>query len=276
MKLNRYKNIFALILLYSIALALSGCNANHRRSAADPRGWYQIETIFVSSPDLQSPQRGIVYVRNVPTLDPQWYSPVCVDKDGKGTYGEPFYLTAIKSSASKEVPIAARNNLQSAMFGASERAFDDHMASSFAIQDASNLTMGWTALGLSAAASVSGGSAQLLSAISAAIQGGRAQFNEEVYAKQLSQAISNIIKEDRNLFKQRLMLNFNKDVAEYPVEAAIADAKAFHRRGSFYHGLELIVQAAQEKAGDDKKKAIESRRYPANESSSDVSATTTP
>lgn len=228
----------------------SGCSRGIGRSNLDPGGWYAVETIYVTSPD-SNPQRGVTLHNGLPTLDPRWYSPP-LDESTK-PYGPPYYVTAVGTS-DPELRKAARNNLQAAMMGISEDAFDDHIAAAFATQDTSNILLGLTALGFTTAGAA-GASSQLMSALAAGVLGAKATFNEEVYAEHLAQTISNAIRQDRAKLREQLALKRSLCVTEYPVEAAIADAKEFHRRGSFYHGLELLLEGAQQQARANKEDA---------------------
>ncbi len=255
-------------LILALGLICTGCGSKFNRSNLDPNGWYSVKTVFVSTGDA-NPQRGIVYRDKLPSLDPRWYSPSEVTS-GKVGVGQPYYITA-QSMADADQARAARNNLQSAMFGVAEEVYDDHMSTVFATQDKTNLLLGYTALGFTATGAA-GASSQLMSALATAVLGAKAEFNEEVYAKQLSQTISNAIKQDRQRFKRLIYLRHSDSVADYPVEAAIDDAKELHRRGSFFHGLELLLESAQQTASVDKKIAEDIAKIQATTSSKDRSA----
>jgi len=234
--------------------ALCACGSQYNRSALDPSGWYAVDTIFVSSQEeTGGPQRGIEFRQKLPTLDPQWYSPPCITEDGEAAYAQPYYHTALWGTTDGEKK-AARNNLQNAMFGVSDRVFDDHMSSVFAGQDTANLLFGFTAIGFTATGAA-GASAELMGALATAVLGAKATLNEEVYAKQIAETISRAIKEDRERQKQLIRVWHDRSMTAYPLEAAIADAKAYHSSGSFFHGLELILESAQDAARDDKKAA---------------------
>ncbi len=246
-------------ILCCIFLAtLSACGNQYNRSDLDPSGWYAVDTVFVSTEtNSGGPQRTIRHHKSYQTLDPRWYSPPYETNDYAAVYAPyrnwSFYQMALWASCENEKK-AARNNLQNAMIGVSDDIFDDHMSSVFATQDGANLLLGWTAIGFTATGAA-GASAELMSALATAVLGAKASLNEEVYAKQIAETISRTITEDRQRYKQLLRVWQMRSSTSYPIEAAIADAKEYHRRGSFFHGLELILESAQDKARDDKKAA---------------------
>ncbi len=124
-----------------------------------------------------------------------------------------------------------------------------HLAGVKSAENGGNLLLGAAALGLSGGASVAApATAKALSAAATGAGGGRALFNERTFRNALVESLIQAVETDRAQFLETIIRpKQDLDIERYDVEAAILDARDYHERASFYHGLELIREAVAEK-----------------------------
>jgi hypothetical protein len=140
----------------------------------------------------------------------------------------------------------ARNRLQTHVMRISDRICENHKAAIVSDQSGVNLLADVANLGVSAAgAVVTGGSSRLMSAISAAIVGTRASFNENVYQKYIAPAISKRIDIDRQEVRLDIEGKRAQPVEVYSVDDALYDAQRYHLKCSFYSGLSSLAAEGQ-------------------------------
>jgi hypothetical protein len=94
-------------------------------------------------------------------------------------------------------------------------------------------------------ASVAAGTtAKALAAASTGAGGARALVNEQIYRNSLGESIAALILADQlEFFRNQILPNQSKPLAEYGVERAILDAVEYNKRGSMFYGLTLARQA---------------------------------
>ena len=143
----------------------------------------------------------------------------------------------------------ARNQLQNTILELSNECTGQHLAGIKSAENGGNLLLGGAALGLSGGASVAAPTtARALSAAATGTGGSRALFNEQTFRNALVESLTQAVETDRAQFLETIIRpKQNWDVEQYDVEAAILEARDYHERGSFYHGLELIREAVEEK-----------------------------
>lgn len=148
-------------------------------------------------------------------------------------------------------PEQARNQLQSAIIRISNKAVSSHLASLKVSESFWNNSLGFSTLGLAAAATATtGGVATGLAAGATVTSGTRSLVNEQEFRNALVESIILLIEKDREKELDRITLLQAFPIDKYNVEQAIADATSYHSRGSFYHGLALLAEAAR-KSGND-------------------------
>ena len=146
-----------------------------------------------------------------------------------------------------------RNRLQTIIMQLSDRVCEKHLGDISANASFVNLGFGGlTALFAGTGTVVGGEVAKSALAAAASIMGtGRALVNEEVYQERLASGIVKAIREDRDNQDQEIKArrwdpatNDIASLAVYSVDAAIRDALIYHYSCSFYHGVELLADAA--------------------------------
>jgi hypothetical protein len=164
-----------------------------------------------------------------------------------GSYSDSLYYIA-SNDPDESKRKNARNQLQSAIMRISDDTTAVHLTSIKATENNINLLLGIPAIGMSAAAAVSPlGAANSLSAASTGLQGSRSFVNEQVFRNTLFDSIILLIEEDRKTLRDAIRSKWDHPIAKYNIEAAIQDATDYHQRGSFYHGLALLADAAKDK-----------------------------
>ena len=117
-------------------------------------------------------------------------------------------------------------------------------------QQGSGLAVRTATLGLTGGASVAAPlTAKALSASATGTGGARSLFNEQTFRNALVESLAQAVETDRDEFletviRPRQLLGIDK----YDIEAAIFDARNYHERGSFYHGLALIREAVEKES----------------------------
>ena len=181
-----------------------------------------------------------------------------VDKLGLKETFNPVDLSIYKFDGESSLAYAraavdktARNRLQAHVMRISDRICENHKAAIVADQAGINLLADVANLGVSAAgAVVTGGTSRLMSAVSAAIVGTRASFNENLYQKFIAPAITKRIDIDR----QEIKLDIDGKRASphdlYTVDDALYDAQRYHLKCSFYSGLSSLAAEGQKTADE--------------------------
>lgn len=150
----------------------------------------------------------------------------------------------------------ARNSLQSRMMAVSDADVAGHLSRITGTQIVFNTVTGALALGTSAAATLSGGGAgTALAATTTGLLGFKSLFNDEVYRNTLVETLVDCINADRGLLRKKMLFNQRKLITDYSVQQAVNDAIEYHDHGSFYYGLTLIRQSAEESNANKRKEA---------------------
>jgi len=221
-------------------VGLAGCNKN-----------YRVDPVMSTSQCSGIPWTETSATAGLGTTDVEKINPYTYNGSTKeGVSGKSFYATASDpDEPDLEKRKEARNQLQSAIMRISDESTAIHLTAIKAAENNTNLFLGLPALGMSAAATVSPlGAANSLSAASTALQGSRSFINEQVFRNTLFESIILLIEGDRKAKKEAIRAKWNDSIAEYNVEAALQDAAEYHQAGSFYHGLSLLADAANDRA----------------------------
>jgi hypothetical protein len=183
-------------------------------------------------------------------INPYTYNPTCRNDN---TACDSFYKIATDTKKDGTEREQARNELQAAMLGVSERAVSKHMADMKATETNVNLLFGAATSALTGGATVAGEvTARTLTAAATGTNAARSLFTEQVYRNALTDTLISAIQTDRKYMREQIEARRKLPIDQYDVESAIMDAKLFHEQGSFYHGLSLIKEAS-EKAINEKK-----------------------
>ena len=99
--------------------------------------------------------------------------------------------------------------------------------------------------GLYAAATVVSGelASNILSGTASLTSGTRDHLNTHIYRNQIIQAITSAIDNERDQVLSAMLVEFDKDLAGYPVERMIREVNAYHQLCSFGIGLQLVGDA---------------------------------
>lgn len=184
-------------------------------------------------------------------INPFTYNPADVDDFSKkklSKVGKSLYAIAAGKAEEDGVDRKeARNRLQNAILGLSDRVTARHMSALKSTENGINGLLGAATIGLSGGASVAAPhSAKALSAAATGTAGGRELFNDQVLRNALGESIIGAIEADREKFRsQTILVNQRKGIEDYDVEAAIRDANEYHFRGSLYHGMALVRESAE-------------------------------
>ncbi|MCC6968986.1 MAG: hypothetical protein IT434_02085 [Phycisphaerales bacterium] len=145
----------------------------------------------------------------------------------------------------------ARNQLQNAILRLSDQAMSNHLARLKASESFWNNSLGFATLALAAgSAATTGGVATGLAAGATVTSGTRSLINEQEFRNALVESIILLIEKDRLKKLEEVRQAQSLPIEKYDVEQAIADAIDYHQRGSFYHGLALLAEAAR-KSGNE-------------------------
>jgi hypothetical protein len=223
------------LAVLTAAVAIGGCNQK-----------YRVDSVLSTDEKDGIPWKersDTGFMTDVEKINPYTYN-------GKevGSYADSLYFIA-SNDTDETKRKQARNQLQSAIMRISDETTAVHLTSIKASENNINLLLGIPAIGMSAAAAVSPlGAANSLSAASTGLQGSRSFVIEQVFRNTLFDSIILLIEEDRRTVRDVIRGKYDKSITEYNVESAIQDATDYHQRGSFYHGLALLADAANDKA----------------------------
>lgn len=189
-------------------------------------------------------------------LNPYTYNP---GDTATGTVS--LWKIATDNNKAAKDRVAARNLLQNAVLRISDQVTAHHLAKLKGYENNTNLILGSAALGLTGGAAVAGeAAAKALAVAATGVVGARELFNDQVFRNALIETIIAAIEADRSKYLEDVIhAGQKKPIEEYDVEAALKDANEYHFRGSFYHGLGLVRDAA-EKENNRKREALEARR----------------
>jgi hypothetical protein len=155
----------------------------------------------------------------------------------------------------------ARNRLQFAMLSTSDLAVGAHLSRIKSGKVVPNLVLGGATLGLTGLSSVSSlGTAQALAAAAAGTTGARELYNDETFRNALVESLVKLVESDRRVYLEKVIqVRRTQSVFEYDVDQALRDAMEYHNRGSFYHGLMLVREAADQ-AGHEKEEVAKAEQ----------------
>jgi hypothetical protein len=182
--------------------------------------------------------RGFPTSYPIELINPETYKPTGSDKS--------LYEIA-NDHTLQDAAQTARNKLQEKIMEVSNNEVAGHLSRVTGTQVTVNILLGGASTALSGAASLATGSdASLLSELSTGTGAFRSLFNEQVYRNALVETLVAAIASDRNKFLSDIRnLKQTLPIDEYCVQAAIHDMGRYHNKGSFYHGLTLIREAAE-------------------------------
>lgn len=147
-----------------------------------------------------------------------------------------------------QLDMASRNRLQTIMIGQSNVIAAAHLSSIMGLENEINVLFGVSATSTAAVAGIVSpvGTKNILTALSAIFSASRDQIREHVYQNAFGSAIVDRIVTRRKAFLDEIINPRRQlSLAEYPVDAAIADVLEYHNMGSFYEG---VVQIGREVA----------------------------
>jgi hypothetical protein len=212
-------------------------------------------------------------------MNPYLYNPMCTDTDIKSCVKTSYYaiasglvsgpgpgpaLTPAPAPVDPQCTIdkgdgkiksptlgkqeQARNQLIGASLRLADAAVSNHLASAKATENNMNLLLGAATAGLTGGATVAGTEvgAKVLSAAASGTNAARSIFNESVYRNALGETLVGAIESDREARRKIITDRLTECVSTYPVEIALADIQKYLEAGSFYHGLALIREAAEQ------------------------------
>jgi 23S rRNA pseudoU1915 N3-methylase RlmH len=172
-------------------------------------------------------------------INPETYKPPGSEKS--------LYQIANNPNTSPNAAKTARTKLQEKIMEVSNNEVAGHLSRVTSTQVTVNILLGGASTALSGAASLAtGNNASTLSELSTVTGAFRSLFNEQVYRNALVETLVAAIASDRNKFLSDIRnLKQTLPIDEYCVQAAIHDMVRYHDKGSFYHGLTLIREAAE-------------------------------
>lgn len=140
-----------------------------------------------------------------------------------------------------------RNMLQDAIIGISNTVGSAHVATILGVEDALNLTTGFLDIVFDAVAVMvtPPGTKTIFAGLSGVAGATRSLINEEIYTNIIAPAILKAIAAERATEWERIVPLRQKNIREYNVEQAIADAIAYHEAWGFYRGLQRLSSEAQ-------------------------------
>jgi hypothetical protein len=234
--------LFRFALLLSLLLC-SGCST-----------WYKVEPIVSTKKSyVESWSEGSIFTGRRQVLNPYTFAPAAArGKDGRSISNRSESLYALASGSDAAKARNARNQLQEALIRLSKDTASKHLAELKHTDNVANLALGGATLAASGGATVaSEAGAKALAAAATGLTGYRELFNDQVYRNALVESLIQSIETDRQEFLEtEIRRKQALSIADYNVEAALADAYEFHSRGSFYHGLALIREATEEKSAE--------------------------
>jgi hypothetical protein len=128
----------------------------------------------------------------------------------------------------------------------SERIAVIHLSAILAMEDLWEIGFGTSAntlAGLAALLDPSGTTRAL--AAGAAFSGAtRDLIRSEVYAKSFATAIVRACDDERKDYRLLLESRMRRPLDEYPIDLAMVDIAEYHKRGSFWHGLSVVIERA--------------------------------
>lgn len=203
----------------------------------------------------------LMFENPVYQINPYLYNPTC--KDLNSCVNNSYYSQAANSGDSKCEIIKEGEKIKSVKLGKQEQARNEligvslrladsavsnHLASTKATENNMNLLLGAATAGLTGGATVAGSelAAKALSAAATGTNATRSMFNESVYRNALGETLVGAIESDRETRRATITDRLIECVSTYPVEIALSDIQKYLDAGSFYHGLALIREAAEQ------------------------------
>jgi hypothetical protein len=141
-----------------------------------------------------------------------------------------------------------RRQWRDAVINARIRAIDLHFGffqqALFQQGVGSSIATDWTTLGLGGAGAVFAGSAQVLSAISAVVVGGKSSFDKNAYFDKSMPALLTAMVAGRKQVLVRIREGLTKDIDQYPMELALNDLDSYYNVGSIPGALMEVSESA--------------------------------
>jgi hypothetical protein len=140
-----------------------------------------------------------------------------------------------------------RNRIQDRLILASNVLCDDYKNGLKHVQSGWNFRLGAasTIAGALGATAVGAQAAKNLAAVSGAVTGIRAEFNEDYFSQMASHVISRGITVRRDNIIQKIMQTRDQDLDKYTLEGAISDAVTYHSACTLISGLEQAAASVE-------------------------------
>ncbi|MBX3322183.1 MAG: hypothetical protein KF757_04255 [Phycisphaeraceae bacterium] len=139
-----------------------------------------------------------------------------------------------------------RNRLIADLMHLSERIAVIHLSSILAAEDMWEISLGTarnSLAGLAAVLDPSGTTRGL--AAGAAFAGATGDLlRSELYAKSFATAIVRACDDERRDYRISMESRMTQTIDKYPIDLALVDLVEYHKRGSFWHGLSVVVERA--------------------------------
>ncbi len=142
-----------------------------------------------------------------------------------------------------------RDTLAQAMMAAVDLRYAEFEIAFFDANRGAGFGSSVALLGLGAAGSLAAtGTAQVLSAISAAVTGTREAFGRELLAEQTAAALLTSMRNARNQVALRLREGLARSAEQYPLGIALSDLYAYYRAGTLPGALTGLTEVVGERA----------------------------
>lgn len=165
----------------------------------------------------------------------------------EAVYEPPLVVACIKTPVAAQGP--CRDEIVQAPFVAIDPRYADFEPGLFDAHRYSGFGATVATLGLTGAASVSGGgAARVLAAIAAGVTGTREAFGREVSAEQTAVAPQTAMRTQRNLVAPRIRDGLSRPAADYPFGVASSDLYAYFRAGTVFGALTGVNEAVATEA----------------------------
>lgn len=157
-----------------------------------------------------------------------------------------------------------RDRITQALMAAIDLRYADYELGMFDAHRYGGFGATLASLGLTTAASVSGGApARLLAALATGVTGGREAFEREVLAERTVVALQTAMQARRNQIGARIRQGLRFDATVYPLGSALADLFAYFRAGTLVGAVAGLGEAAGDQAQRARERLDESVGLPA-------------
>lgn len=146
-----------------------------------------------------------------------------------------------------------RNRLEAVLLRQADTVCEREKGMIFANESAVNTVFDFLASGLSTASTIAGGeqAKSILSGLAGLSTAGKSHVTANVYKNQIVPAITNIIDSERKRILTEIISKRGEEVSAYPADEMIRQANSYHQACSFQNGLQVLLKASVNKAGND-------------------------